>query len=855
MADPYTHTLLLSLASRGPGSGPVGVLSRWAGGLARPSVVTPALMMGAALLSPAPAMGQSSPTLSPGAAVGSGEGVTERLSFLRSGFGGSVAVGEEEVFVGEGDTSLRPGSVYIYRKDASGAWVESQTLTIDGGDPGDGFGTALALDGSNLLVTAPEQNDGRGAVHHFRKGDDGSWTRSGGFHAAGVEAGDGFGLHASLNDGWAFVGSPGSGGEREGSVVVFRRGADGAWEETATLGAEGAQPGDLFGSVVASSGELLVVGAPGRGDRAGVAFAFRRSAEGDRWEPAGSFQPSGVERNHQFAASLAIRNGRILAGSPGNDGGFGAVFVFRPGDDGGWIQEGRLVAFDGARPDGFGSALATTGEELWVGSPRSHRFQGAAYVLREEDGLWREARRITGSQPRERDLFGTTLAAQGEVAAIGLAGADQEAGLVAIFERQPDGSWAESAVIAPPPESLPVIAGETVPCGDDGKAGIFDCRDVEILSFLPIVELGGERGIRLNDVWGWTDEETGREYALVGRTDGTAFVDITDAENPVYIGEVLRTEGSPTSIWRDMKVYENHAYIVADASGNHGMQVFDLIRLREFQDEPITWEPDLTYDRIASAHNVVINKETGFAYAVGASGGGETCGGGLHMIDIRTPKNPTFVGCFSDPETGRASTGYTHDAQCVVYRGPDERHHGQEICFGANETALSIADVTDKDAPVALSRASYPNVAYSHQGWLTEDQHYFYMNDELDELAGLVDRTRTIIWDVSRLDDPQVVGEYFAPVSASDHNLYVVGDLMYQSNYASGLRIIDISDPLNPEEVGYLDTAPFEEPVPGFEGSWSNYPFFESGTIAVSSIGEGLFLLRFTPRPALVPER
>lgn len=807
----------------------------------------------AAVQTPVQSPAQAGPTAAPGTNPNIGTAAGGSRPFRRSGFGSSVAVGDQEVFVGEEDTSLRSGRVYIYRKDATGGWVESQILSMDQEGPGDGFGTALALDGPELLVTAPEQNDGRGAVHLFRKGDNGGWARSGGFHASGAEAGDGFGLHASLNNDWAFVGSPGT-GDREGSVVVFRRDATGTWKEIATLRADGAQPGDLFGSVVASSGDLLVVGAPGRGDRAGIAFAFRRNAAGNEWEPAGSLQPSGVERNHQFAVSLVIRNGRIVAGAPGNDGGFGAVFVFRAGNDGGWIQERRLLAFDGARPDGFGSALATDGEELWVGSPRSHRFQGAAYVLREENDIWREAQRVTGSQPRERDLFGATLAARNGVAAVGLAGADQEAGVVAIFQRQPDGSWAESAVMAPPPESLPLIAGGTVPCGNTGKAGIFACQDVEILAFLPIPELGGGRGIRLNDIWGWTDVESRREYALVGRTDGTAFVDITDAENPVYIGELRRTEGSPVSIWRDIKVYEDHAYIVADASGNHGMQVFDLTRLRAFEDQPVAWDPDYTYHRIASAHNVVINKDTGFAYAVGASGGGETCGGGLHMIDIRTPNNPTFAGCFSDPETGRASTGYTHDAQCVTYRGPDQRFHGQEICFGANETALSIADVTDKDAPVAVSRASYPNVAYSHQGWLTEDQRYFFMNDELDELSRLVDRTRTVIWDVSRLDDPQVVAEYLAPVSASDHNLYILGDLMYQSNYASGLRILDISDPLNPEEVGYLDTAPFEEPAPGFEGAWSNYPFFESGTIAVSSIGEGLFLLRFNPRPVIFRE-
>ena len=226
-----------------------------------------------------------------------------------------------------------------------------------------------------------------------------------------------------------------------------------------------------------------------------------------------------------------------------------------------------------------------------------------------------------------------------------------------------------------------------------------------------------------------------------------------------------------------MKVYADHVFIVADMAADHGMQVFDLTRLREFSSEMLTFEMDAHYDRINSVHNIVINEETGFAYAVGSSGGGDSCGGGLHMVNIQEPKNPVFAGCFADPSTGRSGTGYSHDAQCVIYDGPDREHAGKEICFGSNETALSIADVTDKDNPIALAMGEYPNVAYTHQGWLTEDQAYFYMNDELDEVRGLTQGTRTLIWDVSDLDEPIMVKEHISENTASDHNLYIVGNL------------------------------------------------------------------------------
>jgi choice-of-anchor B domain-containing protein len=324
-------------------------------------------------------------------------------------------------------------------------------------------------------------------------------------------------------------------------------------------------------------------------------------------------------------------------------------------------------------------------------------------------------------------------------------------------------------------------------------------------------------------------------------------VDVTDPSNPVYVAEVPLTEGAQPNLWRDIKVYRNHAYIVSDGAGPHGMQVFDLTRLRDVTSPPATLKPDTVYHGIHSAHNIVINEETGYAYPVGNSMGGETCGGALHMIDIREPKVPKFAGCYADPQTGNQKTGYTHDAQCVTYRGPDQAYQGREICFNASETAVGIADVTDKSAPKALSHVSHPNNAYTHQGWLTADQRWFFVNDEGDELAGTVPRTRTVVYDVSDLDDPIVATEYLGETSASDHNLYVRGQYMFESNYVSGLRVIDIADPMHPREVGYLDTVPFGDNTPGFAGSWSNYPYFPSGTIVVTSMREGLFVVRHRP--------
>jgi choice-of-anchor B domain-containing protein len=367
-----------------------------------------------------------------------------------------------------------------------------------------------------------------------------------------------------------------------------------------------------------------------------------------------------------------------------------------------------------------------------------------------------------------------------------------------------------------------------------GFAGIYPCDNVDLEAFVPLADLGGSATEQANDIWGWTDPQTGSEYALIGMTFGTAFVDISNPSNPVYLGE-LQTHGAFGSSWRDIKTYNNHAFIVSEAK-NHGMQVFDLTELRGMSGPPVSFGETAYYNKIGSAHNIVINEDSGFAYAVGVSGKG-SCNGGLHMIDISNATSPSAAGCFS-------SDGYTHDAQCVLYTGPDAAHMGKEICLNSNEDTITIVDVTNKSNPVQLSRTSYAGTGYTHQGWLTDDQVHFLLDDELDE-QGLGHNTRTRVFDVSDLDAPQFVGSYLSASAAIDHNQYVKGNFSYQANYRSGLRILDISGVATAalSEVGFFDIYPADDHAQ-FNGAWSNYPYFDSGVVIVSGIEQGLFVLR-----------
>jgi choice-of-anchor B domain-containing protein len=364
------------------------------------------------------------------------------------------------------------------------------------------------------------------------------------------------------------------------------------------------------------------------------------------------------------------------------------------------------------------------------------------------------------------------------------------------------------------------------PC-ENGIAGSYLCSGYDLQSSFSLGQLGASAG---NDSWGWTDPVDGKEYALIALNNGTAFIDVSDPVSPVYLGKLPTHTSSST--WRDVKVYEDHAFVVSEANG-HGMQVFDLTRLRNVSNPPETFTEDAHYNGFGSAHNIVINEDSGYAYGVGTS----TFNGGAHFVNIQNPLNPIAAGGFG-------AGLYTHDAQILTYNGPDTDYTGREILIGSNEDNIVIADITDKANPIIISTISYSNVEYTHQGWFTEDQRYFIVGDELDELS-IGGNTRTIVFDLNDLDTPVFHFEHFGETAAIDHNGYVVGDKYYMANYRAGMRVLDISDIANQNisEIGYFDTYTASNSA-AFDGAWNVYPFFASGNIVISDINRGFFLVK-----------
>jgi choice-of-anchor B domain-containing protein len=765
-------------------------------------------------------------------------------------FGRALALTESELLVGQPVNWYGPGVVYDYRLGADGAWTRESMLTAPDSSRKDDFGRALALEENTLVVGAPRKRDGSGVAYAFRRdGTEAPWELAGVVEPPAQGDHTAYGISLSLQGDELLVGSPAV----DGTGVIYRFVRDGdGWSPTGVISPPAAEGTAGFGTALSRHGDRLLVGAPAADSLRGRVYLVEREADGSWGTPRAMELPPEARATRAGAGTaVLLRADRAWVGVPGP----GLVLAVEPDEGGSWEPTGILRPFAAGPGSRFGFALDAIDDELWIGAPGAAARDGRVYrFVADEAGGWRQAVRV---DPDETDGdewplgFGHAVAVTPEHAAVGMPTRDFGEGRAMTLARTGSGEWEPGQVL----EGEIFRIGDELASGDrcsEGQMGAFPCTNMELVSHVPIRDLGGERGVWVNDVWGWTDPETGQKWALVARRDGASFVEVTDPAAPRVVGSLPRTRGSRPSVWRDIKVIGTHAYIVSDGAGAHGMQVFDLTRLRDVENAPVEFEPDATYREIFSAHNVVADTASGFLYVVAANSGGRTCGGGLHMVDVSEPEEPTFAGCYHD-SSSQGSRGYTHDAQCLVYEGPDEDYRGRQICLGANESELNIADVTDKANPRTVARRSYPNVAYAHQGWFDEEQRYFYMNDEGDEVAGLTDRTRTIVWDLSDLDDPVVAHQYLGPVPASDHNLYVVGDRMYQSNYGSGLRVLDISDRENPREVAFFDSAPYNDNEPGFSasesGAWSNYPFFGDGLVVFTSVREGLFIMKVAPPP------
>ncbi len=320
----------------------------------------------------------------------------------------------------------------------------------------------------------------------------------------------------------------------------------------------------------------------------------------------------------------------------------------------------------------------------------------------------------------------------------------------------------------------------------------------------------------INDVWGWAGNN--KEYALVGVNSGFSVVDVTNPNNPVQ----LYFRAGANSIWRDIKTWQNFAYVVHDnfAGNSDGIMIVDLNTVGSFNVDVTNFFPTVsiegtsyTYSR---AHNIYID-ENGILYVFGSNAGV----GGALMFDLKpNPKNPLYLGAYNQ--------FYFHDG---VARG--DTLWGAAILNGL----FDIVNVNNKALPFSMATQSTPNF-FTHNIWFSDDNKTVFTTDE---------KTNAYVaaYDVSDLDNITLLDTVKSLLAVNNdvipHNTHFYKNFLVTSYYTSGLQIVDATLPDVLVETAYFDTSPLTGD--GFEGAWGAYPYLPSEVILVTDRQEGLFIL------------
>lgn len=375
------------------------------------------------------------------------------------------------------------------------------------------------------------------------------------------------------------------------------------------------------------------------------------------------------------------------------------------------------------------------------------------------------------------------------------------------------------------PDGTPVggrgySGGTPVAPDASGAALDFPARRVTLLSWLTSEELTGRLQLT-NDIWGYVSP-SGREYALVGHEHGLSVVEVTDPLRPVVVGYVR----GPASFPRDVKTHGEFAYVTNER--RRGVQIVDLRRVDEGGVRRRGWVRTLG---LATAHNITVDPASGWAYLSGSN----LAGGGLVALDLADARRPRLDPAAVWPDH------YVHDMLAVTYEtGP---RAGREIVFAfSGFDGIDILDVTDKRDVVRLGHLVYPGLGYCHSGALHGNGRILYVNDEADESQGSTPGATTYVVDVADLNRPRLLRTVTSGTPAIDHNSTVRGNLLLASQYTSGLRVFRVRKAARPRQIGWFDTHP-EDDDQTFGGAWGVYAGLPSGTVVVSDITRGLFVL------------
>lgn len=385
---------------------------------------------------------------------------------------------------------------------------------------------------------------------------------------------------------------------------------------------------------------------------------------------------------------------------------------------------------------------------------------------------------------------------------------------------------------------------------NNGRAGEFSCNNVDLVAHVPLPS-----GVSGNDVWGHIDLNSNIEYAIMGFSDGTRVYSLADPSNPKLVGHI---SGLRTS-WRDIKVLQYYdkqaksfyAYAYVSSESSNGIQIIDLNQLPEKVSLANTSYLESSghnvyIENVDYSLNVPLNQLAARLQVVGA----DSFGGAFASFHLTDPTN--LRRSFSHATSLRSN--YTHDATSLVIEDARAATHCDnaqcQVLVDFNENEIRLWNTSNSAQTKQLGSTSYSdvpsNAQYVHSGWWHENKRYVYVHDEFDESRAGINTTVRIM-DVNDLENPFIAGKWSGSNSAIDHNGFVRGNRYYMSNYERGLTVLDISDPLNPVEVGFFDTFPSSNNA-SYNGAWGTYPYLPSGNILVSDINSGLYVVKDTSR-------
>lgn len=323
--------------------------------------------------------------------------------------------------------------------------------------------------------------------------------------------------------------------------------------------------------------------------------------------------------------------------------------------------------------------------------------------------------------------------------------------------------------------------------------------------------------VRYNDCWGLSID--GKEYALVGSTEGTHFIEITDEHTLIERDFVPGFHQATTVIHRDIKTFGNYVYTVCD-EGVSSLQIIDA----SYLPDSVLLVNEL-YDEFVNVHNLFIDTANALMFS---------CGPLIDNMSLQLQQN-LIVYSLSDPinpvklwEADPINFPYVHD--CYVRNGIAYLNCGDD--------GLRVYDFSNPSAPAFLQNlSSYQEQGYNHQGWMTPDGSEFIFADETN---GKLIKRCTVE------DHKLTIKSYFGTNSQEGsipHNIMLKDQFAFVAYYNEGLRVYDISQPVT-KEIAHYDTYP-DESAFKMEGAWGVYTELPSGRILVSDRTYGLFLLDF----------